>query len=140
MRSPFAGTFKVVIEVSARAVSQEFFEKVFLEHFVCKLAFFRFSSQAKTALARTEWTSVAFKPALSDGKTWQSVELSREFINKNPGGNFSFGLGLGVSIVVEKKTPGPLELPADRPHGAELLLRRVRLLFTPKPRNEKVTV
>src|SRR5207253_4785508 len=111
----------------------------FLEQFTCKLAFFRYSQKDKSPLQRAEWQSVAFKPALTDGKSWQKVELTREFINKQPGANFSFGLGLGVSVIVEKK-PGALELPAGQAHGAELLVKRVHVKFKPKPRNENVVV
>src|SRR5262249_2959201 len=138
VRSPFAGTFTVTIEVSARASSQEFFEKVFLEQFACKLALFRYTQKDKSALQRAEWQSVGIKPPLTDGKSWQKVELTREFINKQPGANFSFGLGLGVSVIVEKKS-GVLELPAGQAHGAELLVKRVHVKFNPKPRNENVT-
>lgn len=140
VRSPFAGTFKVTLDVSARAVSKEFFEKIFLEHFVCKLALFKYTQASKTVLQRSEWHSVSFKPALTDGKTWQPVELTKEFINKTPGANFSYGLGLGVSIIVEKKTPGLLDLPAGQDRGAELLVKNVKIHFTPKPRFEQVTV
>jgi len=140
VRSPFSGTFKVVIDVATRATTPAFFEKVFLEHFVCKLGLFRYTQAAKSPLQRAEWASVEFKPALGVGKTWQTVELTKEFINKTPGANFSFGLGLGVMILVEKKTPGVLEWPIGQPHGAEVLVKRVRVSFTPKPRNENVTV
>jgi hypothetical protein len=140
VRSPFAGTFKVVLDVGARAVSKEFLDEVFLKHFTCKLSLFKYELAAKSPLHRTEWQSVAFKPSMTDGKTWQQVELTREFINKNPGQNFSFGLGLGVAITVEKTTPGVLDLPQGKARGAELLVKNVRVSFTPKPRNENVVV
>jgi hypothetical protein len=138
VRSPFAGTFTATIEVSARASSREMFQK-FLEHFTCKLSFFKYTEKAKSPLQRQDWKSVEFQPEWTSGKSWKQVELTHEFINPKPGQNFSFGLGLGVAVVVEKK-PGALELSADQPHGAELLVNRADLVFTPKPRNDKVTV
>jgi hypothetical protein len=140
VRSPFAGTFKVVIDVGARAASKEFFEKEFLDHFVCKLSLFQYTASAKSPLQRKELASIAFKPSLTDGKSWQPVELAKEFINKTPGANFSFGLGLGVAVTLEKSKRGVLELPAGQPRGAEVLIKRVHVTFTPKPRNENVTV
>lgn len=140
VRSPFAGKFQVTIEVAARASSPEFFEKVFLPNFACKLSFFRYGEKSKSALQRVEWNALTFKPELTDGKRWQTVTLTREFINPNPGQNFSFGLGLGVAVTVEKTSPGVLELAAGSAHGAELLVRRVHIDFTPKARNDKVTV
>jgi hypothetical protein len=140
VRSPFAGTFQVTIDVASRAVSREFFEQVFQKHFTCKLSLFRYSEKAKSPLQRAEWTAAAFQPELTDGKSWKTVTLTKEFLNPKPGANFSYGLGLGVAIVLEKTSPGALELPAGQRHGAELLVRRVDVRFTPKPRNDAVTV
>jgi hypothetical protein len=139
IRSPFAGTFEVTIEMAARASSKEFFEQVFAKHFTSKLSLFRFSEKAKSPLQRTDWEALAFQPELTDGKSWKTVQIKREFINPKPGDNFSFGLGLGVAILVEKTSPGALELAGDETHGAEVLVKSVQVKFTAKPRNDKVT-
>jgi hypothetical protein len=136
VRSPFAGTFRVEVEIEGRAVSKEFFELVFLKHFSCKLQFFRFTGRKKSALQRHEWASAPFVPALSAKK----FELSKQFVNPKPGDNFSFGLGLGVAVLVEKTSPGVLELPGGKAHGAEVLVKSVRVEFTAKPRLDQVTV
>ena len=39
----------------------------------------------------------------------QVVEVVKEFINPNPGANFSFGRGLGIAVIVEKVADGPLD-------------------------------
>ncbi len=93
----------------------------------------------KSPMQRTDWESVPFTPELGDGKTWKPVELKHEFINPKPGDNFSFGLGLGMAITLEKTSPGMLELPAETQHGLEILVKNVQVQFTAKPRNEKVT-
>ena len=45
---------------------------------------------------------------------YDRFELVKEFLNPNPGQNFSFGLGMGIAILVEKTTDGPLDLPPIR--------------------------
>ena len=65
-------------------------------------------------------------------------ELSKEFLNATPGSNFSFGLGLGVAILIEKTSEGPLALPAGKQAG--IRLGSVELSFTGKVRNEDVKV
>jgi hypothetical protein len=141
VRSPFAGTFRATIEVAGTAVSRECWE-VFQKHFECKLRFFQYKSAAKTPLTRKDLASLLFKPALAEGKepSFERFELKREFINNNPGQNFSFGLGLGVAVLLEKTTPGALELPAGQPRGAAIRVASVRMDFLPKARNDKVTV
>jgi len=65
-------------------------------------------------------------------------ELSKEFVGPSPGSNHSFGLGLGLAIVVEKTSDGPLVLPAGKSAG--IRLGSVELSFTGKVRNEDVKV
>jgi hypothetical protein len=139
IRSPFAGTFRVALETCARASSKDFFEQIFAKNFACKLSLFRYTERLKSPMQRTDWESLAFTPELSNGQTWKTVELKHEFTNPKPGDNFSFGLGLGVAITLEKTSPGMLELPADQQHGLEILVKNMLVQFTPKPRNDKVT-
>ena len=49
-----------------------------------------------------------------------------------------FGLGLGVAILVEKTSEGPLALPAGKSAG--IRIGSVELSFTGKTRNEDVKV
>jgi hypothetical protein len=65
-------------------------------------------------------------------------ELSKEFVNPSPGSNHSFGLGLGIAILIEKPSDGPLALPAGKPAG--IRIGSVELSFTGKVRNEDVKV
>jgi hypothetical protein len=52
--------------------------------------------------------------------------------------NFAIGNGLGVGVVVEKNSPGALELPSSGPHRAFLRLHAVSLDFSPRPRDDSV--
>jgi hypothetical protein len=51
--------------------------------------------------------------------------------------NFSIGNGLGVSLIVEKKTPGVLRLPINEAHHAALRIRSVKLEFSAAPRDDE---
>ncbi len=141
VRSPFAGTFTVKVQVCGEATDREWFEVMFLKHFTCKLALFEYTDPAKKATARKEHVTVAFVPHWSDvaAPQFEPVELTKEFLNPTPGANFSFGRGLGVAILVEKTADGPLELPV-KPLTALVRVKHVELTFRGKPRNEFVKV
>jgi hypothetical protein len=65
-------------------------------------------------------------------------ELEKVFENPSPGGNFSFGLGLGVAILMEKTSDGVLTIPADLMAG--LCIDAVEVDFVGKSRIETVKV
>lgn len=66
----------------------------------------------------------------------QTFEVERYLGSTTPGGTFPIGNGLGVAVVVEKRTPGKTPT-AGR---AALLLHGVGLDFSPRARDESVTV
>ena len=81
--------------------------------------------------------SAEFRPSF--GKT-ETFKLDR-FLGSTVGGsNFAIGNGLGVAIVVEKKTPGSLTLPKNESHRSALRIESVTLEFSPRKRDESVTV
>jgi hypothetical protein len=141
VRSPFAGTYSVKVQLCGEASDRDWFESVFLKQFTCKLALFEYTDPAKKATARKEHVAVAFAPRWCDtaAPQYERVELTKEFLNPTPGANFSFGRGLGVAVIVEKMGDGPLELPA-KPLTALIRVKHVELTFRGKPRNEDVKV
>lgn len=141
VRSPFAGTYRLRVRLRGEATSPEAFEQFFRQPFACKLQFFQFTEATKNAANRKELAAVKFEPKFSVGPKaeFETIELTKEFVNPNPGANFSFGLGLGVACLVEKTTAGPLELPSTVP-AARLVIEKFDLEFVGKPRNDKVTV
>jgi hypothetical protein len=56
-----------------------------------------------------------------------------------PGTNFPIGNGLGVAIVVEKKTPGRLLVSKSEASHAAIRIHKVTLEFSPRLRDESVT-
>ncbi|MCH7719131.1 MAG: hypothetical protein IIB21_06635, partial [Chloroflexi bacterium] len=92
-----------------------FLENVFLNHFTFKLAFYQYANPAKKLSQRKVLVSMTFRPRFSDLKkpAFEKFELDKTFVNPKPGANFSFGSGLGVSLTLEKTTPGTRELSFD---------------------------
>lgn len=141
VRSPFAGTFVLRAQVGGVAPSGEFFNEVFLNHFVCRLLLFEFTDPAKSPRQFKTVASVDFKPALIDLKNprLQTVQVEKTFKPGKPGQNISFGLGLGVAIVVEKTNPVTLEVPAGT-LSAAVHVARIDLDFAGKEIDEAVQV
>ena len=143
VRSPFSGTYELTAEVAGDGVLGKDLEKVFLEHFTCKLSFFEFADVQKSPSGRKELASVSFQPRSSggEGAPWQTVRLKKAFLPNKPGSNFSFGPGLGVAVTVEKTSEGTLVLDAAAGRqSAFIRVRRVGLDFVGKERNAEVTI
>jgi hypothetical protein len=138
VRSPYPGSYVFRVRLRAEASSPEFFTNVFRQNFSCRLVFFQFNAQTKLANESRELasTTVDLKLAESGAGKWQTVELSKTFVNPNPGSNFSFGAGMGVSIQLVKSSGGTLKVAAgDR---AFVRIADVELDFLGKEVNENV--
>lgn len=141
VRSPFAGTYVLKVKAAGDGVSREFYESVFPKHFTCSLVFYQYAEATKNPLQRKDLASVKIFPKFFDAVAgYEPFELSKVFINPNPGQNFSFGLGLGVAVVVEKTSDGALELPGHGPRSAFIRIDDMTLEFKGKERNNDVTV
>ena len=76
---------------------------------------------------------------IADGQQGEdSFELEKVFENPSPGGNFSFGLGMGIALLIEKTSDGVLTVPAGE--AAFLRIDEVTVEFTGKARIETVKV
>ncbi len=107
------------------------------------MIFFQYTDQAKKPAQRRELATLDISPKFSDATSlsFEEFRLTKQFINATPGSNFSFGLGLGVAVIVQKTSPNVLQLPADdRDQSAFIRLAAVELTFLAKQRNEEVTV
>ncbi|MCA9071409.1 MAG: DUF1501 domain-containing protein, partial [Planctomycetaceae bacterium] len=139
VRSPFAGTYQLRVRLAGES-SDEKTAKWFQENFTCRLQFFQFTERTKNAAHRKTLASVDVHPTFSKTTPkFEEMELVKEFVNPNPGANFSFGIGLGVAVVIEKTSPGDLQLPSGSSPLARLSIECVQLKFIGKERNEKVT-
>jgi hypothetical protein len=143
VRSPFAGTYSLTVKASGGGSSVKFYEGVFAKHFVCRLVFFQYTDQAKKPAQRRELATLEIAPTYSDAESlgFEEFRLTKQFTNATPGSNFSFGLGLGVAVIVEYTSRAELQLPVGvQGQSAFIRLASVELTFSAKQRNEAVTV
>jgi hypothetical protein len=101
---------------------------VFERHFRCRLILFQFTHPAKKPQERRELASLDISPVFR-GDSASPIEpfVLDKFLG-NPGANFSFGLGIGTALIVERRTEEALDLPAH----AEAFVRvdRIDVKFT----------
>jgi hypothetical protein len=75
---------------------------------------------------------------MGEEKRWERFELDKRLDSPAPGQNFAIGRGLGVAVVLEKTSPGELEIaPTCR---LQLWIDAVELKFTSRTVDEAVTV
>jgi hypothetical protein len=133
-----AGHYTLTFQVCG-GPSRQAFEDIFLKHFTCRLVFYRHTEATKNPLNRQDAASLVIKPEFGDGPdAYQTVEMAQLFDSRIPNVNFRVGLGFGVALIVEKTSPGVLEIPA----GTQAFVRvdEVRLVFRPRTRNDDVQV
>jgi len=141
VRSPFAGTYTLRVRLRGEASSEEEFGKWFPKHFAGRIEMFQYTEATKNASNRKALATVEVQPAFAANEdAFETIELTKEFINASPGANFSFGLGMGIAVVVEKKSEGALELAPGTSPLARIRVADVQLDFVGKPLNEKVKV
>ena len=143
VRSPFAGTYLLTVRLRGEAPTAEVYDEFFAKHFACRLEFFQFTDKSKIAVHRKQLARVAIEPKYSAGDEadlLQTFELEKTFANSMPGRNFSFGLGLGIALIVEKSSAGAWDFPPGELPVARVRLANVQLEFIGKQRIDKVTV
>ena len=112
IRDPQSGRFSARVMVTGGGSSPELFQNVFAKNFRCRLVIFQFTHPGKSALHRLELASIDFTPEFSGNAVGQVIQLEK-MLAPTPGVNFSFGLGVGLALIVERKTEGVLKLPAQ---------------------------
>ena len=90
------------------------------------------SASATRTRTRGTWTSWRRRSSGRRSAKAETFEVDRFLGSTAPGANFPIGNGLGVAVVVEKKTPG--KLTASGRSGVQI--HGVTLDFVPKVRDE----
>jgi Protein of unknown function (DUF1501) len=137
IRNARGGQYTFALEAMGEASSEDEFVNGFLANFICRLILFRFRNTNKDPREAIELAAREFQPEF--GKAGR-FSLDRFLGSRGGGVNFSIGNGLGVAVVVEKKTPGQLTFPANEPHHGAIRIRSVKLDFSAVPRDENNTL
>jgi hypothetical protein len=136
IRNARGGHFTFSVTLTGEASSPAEFNDVFLGNMTCRLVLFRFLDTKKDGRKVDELASAEFRPAI--GKT-ETFRVDRFLGSKIPGTNFPVGNGLGVAIVIEKKTAGRLIVSKNENRRAAIRIHEVKLEFSPRLRDESVT-
>ena len=138
IRNARGGRYTFTVDVSGTSSAPEFFAQTIARQFTFRLTLFRFATAAKDPGNVQVLASETFQPAPDGIAKPQSFTISAFLGSTTPGGNFAIGNGLGVAVVVEKSSPGPLRGVDVGVGTAQLLVRNVGLQFDPRKREEDV--
>jgi hypothetical protein len=129
IRDPQAGRFVVKLTVRGDGSDKAFYEDVFQKHFRCRLTLFQFATPAKNPAQRRELASLEIRPVFraEANSPFEAFELDKMLGNPQLGANFTFGLGIGVAVVVERATDAALDLPAAA--SAFLSVQQIEVKF-----------
>jgi hypothetical protein len=137
VRNPRAGTYTVSVHVCGGGAAEDF--RTFVKHFSCRLVLFGYRDLAKDPTkGLREYVSVPFDPVFADKAAgYRKVTLTRA-LRSQDGGASEIEMGVGIAVIVERRTPGELAIPA----GARAFVRvdDAEIGFVPRPRNDDVTV
>ncbi len=137
LRNPRAGTYTISLHVCGGGNAKDY--QALLDNFSCRLVLFGYRDLGKDATkGMREFASLPMRPAFADRPAgYQKVTLTRRLRSQDDGAN-EIEMGVGLAVIVEKKTPGALTIPA----GARAFVRidDIEVSFTPRPRNDDVTV
>jgi hypothetical protein len=137
IRNARGGQYTFTVETRGEASSEDEFANGFLANFTCRLLLIRFRDTNKDPREALELAAREFQPEF--GKAGR-FSVDRFLGSRGGGVNFSIGNGLGVAVVVEKKTPGPLSFPKNEKHRGAIRIQSVRLDFSAVPRDENNTL
>ena len=138
IRNARGGRYTFTVEACGGGRSAEFFAAAWLRRLQCRLMLFRYATSAKNPADVQILASETFTPAFDAAGRTQPHTISAFLGSTTPGANFAIGNGLGVAIVVEMLAPGPLRAADVGTGVAELVVRRVRLDFDPRKREDAV--
>ncbi|MEX2114176.1 MAG: DUF1501 domain-containing protein, partial [Pirellulales bacterium] len=140
IRNPRAGRFTFRVQACG-AGDEAAYHEFLQQHFVCRLVIFGFLDMKKDHREQRVFATAEFKPAwCADGRTnYETFEVQATLRSQDGGANET-SYGVGAAIVVEKVTPGALDLIAADQLPAFIRIDDVELDFNPRPRDDKVTV
>ncbi|HUY93380.1 MAG TPA: DUF1501 domain-containing protein [Pirellulales bacterium] len=138
LKSPRAGRYTFALQACGRASSAEYYRDVFLQNFACRLVIFGYVDLKKDPHQMRVYANVPFVPAYceADEVRYQRFEALATLRSQDAGAA-EIERGVGVSLFVEKTTPGNLPLTGE---FAWFSFDDAELAFNPRPRDDSVQV
>jgi hypothetical protein len=138
LRNPRQGLYEVVLRVAAGGLAADFRELLAL-HFSAQAVLFGYRELTKDLRqGMREFAQVPVDLEFDDELgVYREVRLSARLRSQDDSAN-EIEMGVGLVLILEKTSPGVLELPAGS--RAWLALDDVEIRFTPRLRNDNVRV
>jgi hypothetical protein len=138
LRNPRQGLYEVSLQVAAGGGAADFRELLAL-HFTAQVVLFGYKELTKDLRqGMREFARVPVDLEFDDDLgVDREVRLSARLRSQDDSAN-EIEMGVGLAVLLEKTSPGVLDLPLGS--RAWLALDDVEIRFTPRPRNDNVRV
>ena len=139
LNSPRAGLYIASVNVAACGPTEQYYKDVWQKHFTVRLVLFGYKDLQKTVYDVREYASVQLTPAFSvDGTApnYERFECQRKLRGQDDNAH-EINMGIGVSIVIEKTSPGVLDLSKG---SLWLRIDDVFVDFNARPRDDTVKI
>ncbi|HTI50030.1 MAG TPA: DUF1501 domain-containing protein [Planctomycetaceae bacterium] len=138
VRNPRAGAYTVTLQAAIGGTPAD--SDWFARNFSCRLVLFGYRELAKNPWnGFREYATVPIPlvgPEVSTA-TYRSISLTQK-LRSQDGGAAEIEMGVGIAVILERKSPGELAIPAGT--RAFVQIDDVALEFIPRPRNDDVMV
>jgi hypothetical protein len=122
IHNPRPGKYTVTIHASGGAYDRpDYYRDVWQKHFTCRLVLFAFANDRKDPREMTVLASQTFSPPFAGpyDADYQPFQVSAVLRDQDGGGQIRNGIG--VAVLVEKTSPGTLDVAAGGPRSQGLI-------------------
>lgn len=134
IHNPRPGLFTFTVHASGGAYDRpDYYRDVWEQNFTCRLIIFGFADEKQDPTRIVEFAALRFTPPFAGPyeSDYQPYTVSTRLESQNGSLN-QIRNGIGVAVIVEKTSPGVLNIPAGGPFSQGLIrIDDVRLVFTP---------
>lgn len=123
IHNPRPGRFTFSVHASGGAYDRpDYYRDVWLANFTCRLAIFGFADSEQDFTRIIEFASQTFEPPFAgpNEADYRRYSVSTTLESQNGGAN-QLNHGIGVAVIVEKVTPGILDVDAGGPFSQGLI-------------------
>jgi Protein of unknown function (DUF1501) len=120
--NPRPGKYTFTIHASGGAYDRpDYYRDVWLKHFTCRIVLFGYTDSARDPRKIVEFASEKFTPPFAGPYEADYRKYTVTAVLRDQDGGGQIRNGVGVAIVVEKTSPGELDVPAGGPRSQGLI-------------------